>query len=297
MENGYLATRLLRASIHEEVRLDMFIKMSASVTRQHARDMIDWGYVTVNGQVQTKYHRLVRNSDEITYKYYKKQPVEITPFESNLEVIYKGDGFIAVNKPAGMIIHPSGYRETNTLVNAVKGMYPENTIHAINRLDRDTTGIVIVALNPETAAKLVKIVMKRKVYKEYICLVHGKIEKPGEILAEISKQGEGKAYRKIVDKGGYSAHTVYDPIKVNDSSTLLKVVLKTGRTHQIRAHMQHIGHPIVGDQTYGDRALDIKLLGEDNLPKGQLLHAHKIEFEPPGTLKMLAITANPPWDV
>ncbi len=294
-ENGkFLAERTVKASLQGEgVRLDNYLKVIASVTRQQARKMIDWGYVTVNGQVQKKYHRIIRDSDDVSYKYYKKIPVEITPFEKKLEIIYQGPGFIAVNKPAGMIVHPTGYRETDTLVNAVKAMYPENTIHAINRLDRDTTGIVLVALNSKTAAALVKLMMKRKIHKEYLCLVHGRLEKKGEITAEIARNGEGRAIRNVVESGGLTAHTIYEPLKINENSTILKVILKTGRTHQIRSHMKHIGHPVVGDKTYGDRALDIKLLGEANLPAGQLLHAYKMEFENIETKKNIIIVCEP----
>jgi 23S rRNA pseudouridine1911/1915/1917 synthase len=293
-----IQSRLLKACVTGDgKRLDIFLKTCAGVTRQHARDMIDQRLVWVNDQVQTKYHRIIRNTDDVRYMYYARNPVDVVPCELPLEIIYKNKDFIAVNKEAGMLVHPTAHRDTNTLANAVKSLYPENTIHVINRLDRETTGIVIVALNKETASVLTKIMTGRGIHKEYLCLVHGRVAAPGEITAMLSKNSSEARFRTVVSTGGQSAHTMYEPVSKNKTTTLLKVILKTGRTHQIRTHMKHIGHPVVGDKTYGDMALDIKLLGSDNPQPGQKLHAYKMEFVLPGTLEKINLTAEPPWDV
>jgi 23S rRNA pseudouridine1911/1915/1917 synthase len=291
-----LQSRLLIAGIEGRgTRLDMFIKTTACVTRLQAREMIDQGLVWVNMQVQRKYHRIIKKSDDVRYMYYDWNPVAVIPCELPLKIIFKNKDFIAVDKEAGMLVHPTSHRETNTLANAVKAMYPESTIHVINRLDRDTSGIVIVALNKETASVLSKIMMSRSVYKEYLCLVHGTITEAGEITAELSKTSYKSEICTVVSTGGQSAHTVFEPVGKNKTTTLLKVILKTGRTHQIRTHMKHIGHPVVGDKTYGDKELDIKLLGADNPQPGQMLHAHKMEFVMPGTGEKIDLTAEPPW--
>jgi 23S rRNA pseudouridine1911/1915/1917 synthase len=193
-------------------------------------------------------------------------------------------------------VHPTAHRDTNTLANAVKSLYPENTIHVINRLDRDTTGIVVVALNKETASVLTKIMVSRNIHKEYLCMVHGRIASAGEITAQLSKNSREAKIRTIVSSGGQSAHTLFEPVRKNKTTTLLRVILKTGRTHQIRTHMKHIGHPVAGDRLYGDLALDIKLFGPDNPQPGQMLHAHKMEFVLPGTNERINLTAEPPWD-
>ena len=290
-----IQSRLLKACVTGPgTRLDMFLKTAASVSRVHAREMIDQGFVWVNNQVQRKYHRIIRNTDDVRYMYYDRNPVEVVPCDLPLEIIFKDKNFIAVNKEAGMLVHPTAHRDTNTLANAVKSLYPENTIHVINRLDRETTGVVVIALNKETASLLTKIMTGRGIHKEYLCLVHGKITKAGEITAELSKNSHGAKFRTVVASGGQSAHTLYEPVKKNKTTTLLKVILKTGRTHQIRTHMKHIGHPVVGDKTYGDLTLDIKLLGAENPQPGQLLHAHKMEFDIPGTDGRIRLIAEPP---
>lgn len=292
-----IQSRLLKACVTGRgTRLDMFLKTAAGVTRLHAREMIDQGLVWVNMQVQRKYHRIIRNADDVRYMYYARNPVDVIPFEFPLKIIYKNKDFIAVNKEAGMLVHPTAHRDTNTLANAVKSIYPENTIHVINRLDRDTTGIVIVALNKETASILTKIMVGRGIHKEYLCLVHGRIKAAGEVTAQLSKNSREAKIRTVVTSGGQSAHTLFEPVSKNKTTTLLKVILKTGRTHQIRTHMKHIGHPVVGDRTYGDMALDIKLLGADNPQPGQMLHAYKMEFVIPGTGEIINLTAEPPWN-
>jgi 23S rRNA pseudouridine1911/1915/1917 synthase len=292
-----IQSRLLKACVTGRgIRLDMFLKNSASVTRLQAREMIDQGFVWVNMQVQRKYHRIIRNSDDVRYMYYDRNPVPVIPCDLPIKVIYTNKDFIAVNKEAGMLVHPTAHRETNTVANCVKALYPENTIHVINRLDRETTGIVVVALNKETANVLAKIMESRDIHKEYLCLVHGTIAHAGEITAELSKDTHKAGIRTVVLSGGQSAHTVFEPVYKNKTTTLLKVILKTGRTHQIRVHMQHIGHPVVGDKIYGDMSLDIKLLGAENPQPGQMLHAHKMEFIMPGTGERINLSAEPSWD-
>jgi 23S rRNA pseudouridine1911/1915/1917 synthase len=291
-----IQSRLIIAGITGRgTRLDMFIKTTACVTRLKAREMIDQGFVWVNMQVQRKYHRIVKTSDDVRYMYYDRNPVAVVPCDIPLKILYTHKDFIAVNKDAGMLVHPTAHRENNTLANGVKALYPDSTIHVINRLDRETTGIVVVALNKETASVLAKVMTSRSIYKEYLCLVHGRVTHAGEITAQLSKNSRDERIRTVVSTGGQSAHTLYEPVIKNKTTTLLKVVLKTGRTHQIRTHMKHIGHPVVGDKIYGDMALDIKLLGEDNPQPGQILHAYRMEFVMPGTGEKINIIAEPAW--
>ncbi len=275
------------------VRLDMFIKTAASVTRQQAREMIDQGFVWVNMRVQKKYHRVVKASDDVRYMYYDRNPVEVIPCDIPLKIIYTHKDFIAVNKEAGMLVHPTAHRESNTLANGVKALYPDNTIHVINRLDRETSGIVLVALNKAAASALVKVMESRDIHKEYLCLVHGRVTKAGEITARLSETRRGENVRTVVLTGGQSAHTLYEPVTQNKTTTLLKIILKTGRTHQIRVHMKHMGHPVVGDKIYGDLELDIKLAGPEDPQPGQRLHAFKVGFVMPVSGETVELKAEP----
>ena len=239
--------------------------------------MIENGLVSVNGVVQNKHHKSVKNGDDVEFDVLVKEKTEAAAYDAPLEIIYRGEGFAAVNKPAGMITHPTKHRETNTLLNAAVAAFKTKHIHVINRLDKDTSGIVLLALDSKTASELGYLVKTRQIYKEYACVVHGVIKKPGRIEAEISEGGDG-AKSRTAGKGGKAALSFYEPVSGNEKATLLKVIIKTGRTHQIRAHMKYIGHPIAGDRVYGDAEKDSNLFGTEKLPDGQMLHAAKTEF-------------------
>lgn len=195
-----------------------------------------------------------------------------------------------------MLTHPTKFGETDTLVNAVKDIYPDRTIHAVNRLDKLTSGIVLVALDKKTAGELSDMIEKRLVHKEYSCLVHGRLNKSGRIDLAISEGGNGARLRETVSKGGMSALTFYEPLEICDKATLLKVVIKTGRTHQIRAHMKSIGHPVIGDPVYGDKDKDIALFGSAAAPERQMLHAGFMEFRPHAGAERISIKAPMPED-
>lgn len=269
--------RLVRVSSPCKIRIDNYIKNSASVTRQAARDMIETGRVLVNGAVQLKHHKSVKNGDDVEFDEIVKEKREAPAFDTGLDIIYEDVGFAAVNKPAGMITHPTKHGEKNTLLNAAISKFKTRTIHIINRLDKDTSGIVLLALDRKTASELSFLVKSRQVYKEYACVVHGVINKPGRIEAEISKGGDG-AKSRTAGMGGKEALSFYEPVSGNEKATLLKVVIKTGRTHQIRAHMKYIGHPIAGDRVYGDAGKDKELFKDGSVPAGQMLHAARMEF-------------------
>jgi 23S rRNA pseudouridine1911/1915/1917 synthase len=297
MKKTYLQNRLLKASVSGTKRLDMYIKEAAAITRKQARAMIDSGLVSVNSEKQKKYHRIIRTGDDISYDIMVKEKEIIKPYETRLDIIYHGDSMIAVNKPAGMLTHPTKFCEENTLVNALKAAYPENTIHAVNRLDRFTSGIVLAALDAKMAAELSGLILKKKVYKEYVCLVHGKINRAGIVDLNLSSGGNGAKTREVVFSGGKQANTTYEPVEIYNCVTFLRIVIKTGRTHQIRAHMKYINHPVVGDPVYGNREMDLKVFGAENAPERQLLHARLMEFVLPLDNKKYSFTAPLPEDI
>lgn len=269
--------RLVRVSSACKIRLDNYIKNAASLTRQEAQAMIEAGGVSVNGAVQVKCHKSVKNGDNVEFEEVVKRKREVQGFDGVLDILHSGEGFAAVNKPAGMITHPTKHAERDTLLNAAVAKFKKRGIHIINRLDKETSGIVLLAFDRKTAAELYFLVKSRQVYKEYACVVHGDVNKPGRICAEISGGGGG-AKRRTAGEGGKEAVSFYEPVAGNGKITLLKVVIKTGRTHQIRAHMGYIGHPIAGDRSYGDAKKDEELFKDSEMPAGQLLHASKMEF-------------------
>jgi len=271
------ASRVITVS--ESVRrLDIYLKEASGMSRPRCRKLIDSGGVLVNGVIQRKYHRTVRRGDILEYNRMAKEKNGIKPFAVRLEIVHKENDLIAVNKPAGMLTHPTKFGETDTLVNGVKEMYPESSVHAVNRLDRDTSGIVAVALGREKAKELSGLIMAGKFRKQYLSLVHGRIVKKGKIEKEISRGGSGARSRRVVEAGGMSALTEYEPAEIYKEATLLKIIIVTGRTHQIRAHMKFIKHPCVGDPVYGDTVLDQGLF-KGEAPKRQMLHAASLSFQ------------------
>ncbi len=216
----------------------------------------------------------------------------IIPSKMNLEIIYEDDYFLVVNKPCNIAVHPSILHYNNSLSNGVKD-YFENIglnrkIRPVNRLDRDTTGIVIFAKNEYIQECLIKQMQFKTFYKEYIAILEGIIDKDkGTIDAPIARKN-GSIIERCIDKNGAKAITHYEVIKKENNLSLVKFVLETGRTHQIRVHSKYINHPILGDTLYGD---------ESQLIDRQALHCYKISFIHPITKKQLKIIAPLPNDM
>lgn len=210
---------------------------------------------------------------------------EILMQEMDLDILYEDEYILAVNKPAGIVVHPSSYHPDNTLANGVKYYLNNNKkIRPINRLDRDTSGIVVFAKNEYIQEAFLKV----KPYKEYIALISGKIlPEAGTINAPIARK-EGSIMERTVSEKGQSAITNYETISHFDTYTLLKVNIETGRTHQIRVHLAYKGTPILGDTLYGN---------ESKLISRQALHAYRLFFIHPITKKQTEIIAPLPGDM
>lgn len=214
----------------------------------------------------------------------------ITPQEENLDILYEDEYLLAVNKPKDMVVHPCAYHLENTLSNYVKFYLNNNKkIRPINRLDKDTTGIVLFAKN-EYIQELFKDL---NVSKEYIAIVKGTFEeKEGTLDFPIARKPESIIEREVNFKDGQEAITCYkyiDTVNINNVEySVLKVLLKTGRTHQIRVHFSYIGHPLLGDTLYGEAS---------NLIDRQALHAYKMKFNHPILNKEIEIIAKLPEDM
>lgn len=209
----------------------------------------------------------------------------IEPEEMNIEILYEDDYLLAINKPAGIVVHPSAYHQSNTLANGVKYYLKNNKkIRPINRLDRETSGIVIFAKNEYIQECFTKI----KPYKEYIAIVDGKImPRSGTINTPIARK-DGSIMEREVNKNGQSAITNYETIKEFQNYSVLKINIETGRTHQIRVHFAFKGHSVLGDTLYGKSS---------NLISRQALHAYKLSFIHPITNKEITVIAPIPIDM
>ena len=216
----------------------------------------------------------------------------IVPKRIDFTIIYEDDYILAIDKPSNMAVHPSILHYENSLSNGVKYYFESIGLHRkirpVNRLDKDTTGIVIFAKNEYIQECLVKQMINKSFYKEYITILEGFLSiSKGIINAPITRK-PGSIIERCIDKNGAHAISHYELIDSKNDLSLVKFVLETGRTHQIRLHSKHIGHPIIGDTLYGN---------ESKLISRQALHCHKVSFTHPITKNELEIISPIPEDM
>lgn len=225
---------------------------------------------------------------------FEESSENIIPIQMDLKIIYEDDYLLAVDKPYNMAVHPSILHYTNSLSNGIQ--YYFNTIglnrkiRPVNRLDRDTTGIVLFAKNEYIQECLIRQMQNGTFYKEYLAILEGHLsESIGTISAHISRK-DGSIIERCIDKNGEIAISHYEVINFDTKNniSLVKFVLETGRTHQIRLHSKHIGHPIISDTLYGN---------ESSLISRQALHAHRISFIHPITKNKIELISELPEDM
>ena len=210
---------------------------------------------------------------------------DILPVKGKLDILFEDDDIIAVNKPANMPTHPTKYHLTDTLANLVCGyMGNDFVFRAVNRLDKDTSGVVLIAKNRFSAEMLNRQIRNKEIQKTYIAICCGVLDENGIIEGNIKKETE-RGIKRIVSPDGQYAKTEFFSIKTKNNCTLVKLSPKTGRTHQLRVHMAHKGYPLYGDYIYGK---------EEN--SRTLLHCSEMEFIHPETKKKMHITAHLPDD-
>ena len=262
-------------------RIDKVLtSLEPEITRSRLKNLINDGHVTVNGQaVKPKYK--VQAGDKISLIKPEPQSLKLTPENIPLDIVYEDDDVIVVNKPQGMVVHPAPGHPNHTLVNALLYHSPLSTINGtfrpgiVHRIDKDTSGLLMVAKNDLAHQSLAEQLRNKTNKREYLALVYGQIkEDEGTIDAPLGRNPQDRKKQAVV-KGGRHAVTHFKVMKRYDNFTLVKCILETGRTHQIRVHMKYIGHPLVGDPLYGPR----KVIGKD----GQFLHAALLGFKHPRT--------------
>ena len=262
-------------------RIDKVLtSLEPEITRSQLKNLINDGHVTVNGQaVKPKYK--VQAGDKISLVKPEPQSLELTPENIPLDIVYEDDDMIVVNKPQGMVVHPAPGHPDHTLVNALLYHSPLSTINGtfrpgiVHRIDKDTSGLLMVAKNDLAHQSLAEQLRNKTNKREYLALVYGQIkEDESTIDAPLGRNPQDRKKQAVV-KDGRHAVTHFKVVKRYDNFTLVKCILETGRTHQIRVHMKYIGHPLVGDPLYGPR----KVIGKN----GQFLHAALLGFKHPRT--------------
>ncbi len=267
------------------------------VTRSYIKKLIENGGVTVNGE-PSKPNRKLRAGDEIKVVLPDLEELEIAPEDIPLDIVYEDGSMLIVNKPRGMVVHPAPGNYSGTLVNALmfhcgdslSGINGEKRPGILHRIDKDTTGLLMVAKNDNAHQKLSEQIKEHSLTRAYKALVRGNIKQDtGTIDAPIGRHPTDRKKMTITDKNSREAVTHYRVLERFSKYTLVECVLETGRTHQIRVHMSKNGHPIVGDKTYGVKKEEFNL-------SGQLLCAYKLGFIHPGSGEYMEFTCDLPDD-
>ena len=287
-------------------RLDVFLRERfPAVSRGAMQRLIEQGHVRVNGQWVKPTHT-PRAGEEVFVHWPEPRPAEAQPEAIPLDILFEDKSLLVVNKPAGLVVHPAAGHEEHTLVNAllhhcrgslsgIGGVARPGIVH---RLDKETSGCLVVAKNDETHLALAAQFSDRQVQKIYHAIVCGKMPRvTGEIHAAIARHPTHRKRMAVRDDGeGRAAHTSYRVLERLRGATRVEAHIHTGRTHQIRVHFQFVGHPLAGDQTYGARPNQrLKELTHYAAPR-VLLHARELSFAHPGTQKSMKFTAPLPVD-
>ncbi|HZJ02678.1 MAG TPA: RluA family pseudouridine synthase [Thermoleophilia bacterium] len=286
------------ASEEEGVRLDVFVGRHAAGSRSQAAALIDAGKVTVDGTARAKSFRLqagqavrLERADEGTPD---PDATELLAEDIPVCVLYEDEWLLVVDKPAGMVVHPAKGHRSGTLVNALAGRgisggedFRPGIVH---RLDRDTSGLMMVAKSPGVHRRLQEMIRAREIDRRYLALVHGDLANPsGTIEAPIGRDPVRRKTMTVGGSGSRSAVTHFRVLERLGDFTLIEARLETGRTHQIRVHFLAIGHPVAGDPVYARR--DPLALGR------QFLHSHSLRLSHPRTEEDLSVQSELPAEL
>ena len=281
---------------HEDVRLDTFLTAHLRAhSRSHIKALIETGHITVDGGTAKPALHL-RRGQRVEVVVPPQPPATVAPEDIHLPVVFEDEHLLVINKPPALTIHPGAGRPSGTLVNAVLARVPglagvgsRQRPGIVHRLDKDTSGLLVVAKTPVAYASLSSQVARRTVNRTYLALVHGVLPHDERtITAPIGRHPRHRTRMAVVPRGR-EAITRYRVLERLARYTLVEAHLVTGRTHQIRVHFAHIGHPVAGDPVYAGRP--------DELGIGrQALHAHRLQFLHPASGKEMAFEAPPPAD-
>ncbi|CAN2049747.1 Uncharacterized RNA pseudouridine synthase YlyB [Candidatus Magnetomoraceae bacterium gMMP-1] len=290
----------------ENKRLDMVVfKRINDKSRSFSARLIKTGQVLVNKKNKKSGYR-VKTGDIVTIKMPEPESASILPEPIPFEILFEDNDIIIINKPNGLVVHPGPGHPSGTLINALLFHYPDikdaGDRHGIvHRLDQHTSGCLVIAKNNETHQILSHFFKTRKIFKEYLALVYGRMEsRSGKINLPIGRHPV-KRKQMFVSQNGRKAETHWQVKKEFQEITLLELILKTGRTHQIRVHCKAIHHPIVGDPVYGKnkklQGLSRELRPVVKSIKRQMLHSSRLGFKHPKTNKDMIFKAALPEDM
>lgn len=278
-------------------RADVFLAAKLGVSRSNMQKLLEDGRVK-RGEKIIKANYKVRAGEMFVVDIPEPEPIEAVPENIPLDIIYEDDDVVVLNKERGMVVHPAPGNYTGTLVNAL--LYHCSNLSGINsairpgivhRLDKDTSGIMIVAKNDAAHISLSQQIQSKTAVRTYLAVVRGNIKTDsGTIETQIARDKTDRKKMSVVKEGGRDAITDYEVLERFGKYTLVRCKLRTGRTHQIRVHMEYLGYPLVGDPKYSPMKTPFGI-------KGQALHSHTLEFTHPRTGERMKFEAPLPEDM
>lgn len=278
-------------------RADVFLAAKLGVSRSNMQKLLEDGRVK-RGEKITKANYKVRAGEMFVVDIPEPEPIEAVPENIPLDIIYEDDDVVVLNKARGMVVHPAPGNYTGTMVNAL--LYHCSNLSGINsairpgivhRLDKDTSGIMIVAKNDAAHISLSQQIQSKTAVRTYLAVVRGNIKTDsGTIETQIARDKNDRKKMAVVKEGGRDAITDYEVLERFGKYTLVRCKLRTGRTHQIRVHMEYLGYPLVGDPKYSPMKTPFGI-------KGQALHSHTLEFTHPRTGERMKFEAPLPEDM
>ena len=283
-------------NIEEGTKIREYLKTELGLSTRLIRSASIDKRIFVNDEV-VKMNRILNVGEVIKIDLAKDESQDIAPEKMDIEVIYEDDDILVVNKKPFMVVHPTKNYQSGTLANGVINYFMESNqnciVRLVSRLDMNTSGLIIIAKNQFAHGMLSKEMSENKVLKRYLAIVHGNVEKEsGTIDAPIYKpEGIENGIRRVIDERGQRSITHYKVIETFENASLVECKLETGRTHQIRVHLSHLGHPIYGDTLYGYGE------EEEDLIKRQALHAYALDFKSPRTGEILCLKSELPEDM
>ena len=278
----------------ESKRIDAYISENTEYSRTAAQRLIEENKIIVNGKKEKASYK-VQNGDKIEIEEEPAKEIELKAQDIPLEILYEDDDIIVVNKPKGMVVHPANGNPDGTLVNAImsickdslSGIGGEIRPGIVHRLDKNTSGAIIIAKNDKAHINLSEQLKNHEINKTYIALVRGIVKENNATINMPIGRSKKDRKKMDVDKNGKEAITHFKVLRRYKDCTLLEINIETGRTHQIRVHLSHIGYPIIGDEVYSNGKNKWNI-------EGQCLHAKSLDFKHPITEKEMHIEAELP---
>ncbi|NRT77913.1 RluA family pseudouridine synthase [Clostridium beijerinckii] len=282
-------------NIEKGTKIREYLKVELGLSTRLIRSASLGKRIFVNDEV-VKMNRVLNEGEIIKIDLAKDESQDIAPEKMDIDIVYEDEDILVVNKKPFMVVHPTKSYQSGTLANGVINYFMESgqnfIVRLVSRLDMNTSGLIIIAKNQFSHGMLSKEMSENKVEKKYLALVHGIMkEKQGTIDLPIYKpEGIENGIRRVIDERGQRSITHYKVVEEYNESSLVECKLETGRTHQIRVHLSHLGHPIYGDTLYGDG-------DEEDLIKRQALHAFGLDFKSPRSGEILSLRAELPDDM